>query len=428
MAQQTQYSLANEQPACGACGGRFAFAPDKGCLVCQFCGQPKDIPAPERGVPSFLYEQHRAAPDETWKRVVALLPLRLMEAEALAAARKWLKQEGALGGATQLRVEAVYLPYYLFTLKASADYRGSRGESYTETETLRGLRDAHGYHQERKTTKTRWSPASGSISRLREEIAIEAVQSLPNDYVTRLNWNFAELRPFDEAYLIGWPAQAPQLDLHKAYKAAVGVATSALKYAALAEIGGDEQKITRLDTKFSQESFRLALLPVYSGSFLFGGQPRPLAINGYSGEVAGDAPDTLKKKAIRWLTYAGVAAVLLPVYVVWMLLNDYDFEEIIGLPLMLASMVGVFLLFMWLQDKLHILLLTLLYVLALGGIGYALWFITESSGIVALTEAILIVLGLFLLPASYSGKRDEAKAAARSTAKNRRAGKSRLPP
>lgn len=423
MTQQKQYNLEEEQLACGACGGRFAFAPDKGCLVCQFCGQQKAIPAPERGAPSFLYEQHKAAPDETWKRMVALLPLRLTEQEALAAARKWLKQEGALGGATQLRVEAVYLPYYLFTLKATADYRGSQGERYTETETLRGLRDAHGYHQERKITKTRWSPASGTVSRPREEIAIAAVKSLPNDFVGRLDWDFAELSPFAEAYLAGWPARAPQLDLPKAHQEATGVATSTLNYAALAEIGGDEQKITRLTPKFSQESFRLVLLPVYFGSFQFRGQVRPLAINGYSGEVVGDAPDTLKKKAIRWLAYAGVAAVLVPVYVIFMLFIDYDFEEIVGIPLMLGSMVGVFLLFLWLQEKLHFLLLTLLYALTLVGIGYALWFITESSGIVTLTEAVLIVLGLLLLPASYGGKKDVARATA---AKDRRDG--RLPP
>ena len=423
MAQQKQYSLEEEQPPCGACGGRFAYAPDQGCLVCQFCGQQKAIPAPERGAPSFLYEQHKATPDETWKRAVALLPLRLTEQEALAAARKWLKREGALGGTTQLRVEAVYLPYYLFSMKATADYRGSRGERYTETETLRGLRDAHGYHQERRITKTRWSPASGLVSQPREEIAIAAVKSLPNDFVGRLDWDIAELRPFDEAYLAGWRAQSPQLDLNKAHQEAIGVATSTLKYAALAEVGGDEQKISRLTPKFSQESFRLVMLPVYSGSFLAGGLARPLAINGYSGEVAGDAPDTLKKKAIRWLAYAGVAAVMVPAYVIFMLFIDYDFEEIIGLPLMLGSMVGVFLLFLRLQEKLHILLLTLLYALTLGGIGYALWFITESSGIVVLTEVVLIVLGLILLPASYGGKKDAARATAD---KYRRDG--RLPP
>lgn len=419
MTEQAQYNLDDKQFTCDACGGRFAFAPDKGCLVCSACGRQRAIEAREQEFVPFSYEQHKGARDETWKRVTALLPFRLIHEQALDAARKWLKDEGALGGSSQLRVEAVYLPYCVFKMKATADYQGSRGE--THTETLSRSRDARGgYRQE--VTKTQWSPASGTISR-REEIAIEAVETLPNDSVGRLEWNFAESRPFDESYLAGWQAQAVQLDLNKAYREAVGVARSILEDAALKQIGGDDQKITRLAPEFSEATFRLVLLPVFSGSFLFRGQMHPFAINGYTGEVTGDAPDTLKKKTVRWLTYGALAVGLTIVYVGWMLLNNYDFAEIIGLPLMLGSVVGVFLMFMWLSENLNIVLLTLLYALTLTIIGYTLWFITESSGIVTATEVLLIVLGLFLLLASYFGKRDAAKAATRASHTR----KSRLP-
>lgn len=413
MAHNARDDLETRQFACGACGGQCVYAPDEGCLVCQACRQREAIKAGEQKYVPFSYEQHGGAPDETWETVTALLPFRVTAERATEIAQKWLRKEGVDQAALSGTPKAAYLPFYLFTMKGSATYRGRRGDKHTERRELRGLRDARGQTLEQTGTVTKWSGASGEVDLSHEPIPVAALEKPPNDFALKLSWPLEELRHFDEAYLAGFAARRPQLNLKAAYELAVSGATGRLEYAARNEIGGDVQEIKGLTPKFSDASFRLVLLPAYVGSFLYEGRKRPYAINGYSEEVVGDAPDTLKKKALRWLLYAGVAVVLIPVYLLWMVLNGFDLEGAIGVPILLGVMVGVFLLFMWAHNKVHFLLLALLYVLLLVGIGYGLWFLTDSSRIVTATESVLAVMGVLLLFMAYGAKEDEKAAAAK---------------
>lgn len=408
---------------CRTCGGQLAYAPDKDRLVCVTCHQEQAIEAQTQQYVPFSYEQHKGAPDETVTMVTGLAPFRFTAQQAAEKVESWLRQEGVAQDTPLRPLEAIYLPFYLFKMNATATYHAKRGDNDTEKRQLRGLRDAAGNTLEQRGSTTRWSSKDGTVSLPREAIPVMAAKTLPNKFVGALNdWNFAELRPFDEAYLAGFKAQRPQLDLNAVYKTATTAGAAYLQTAARKQIGGDKQELIAFAPEFSDATFQLILLPVFVGTFTQNGTTYPFAVNGYSGKVAGDAPDTLKKKTKRWLSYMGMAAVATVIYVGWMLLNDYEYGEIIGLPLMLGSMVGVFLLFIWLAEKLHILLLTLLYVLTLMAIGYGLLLITGSSTMVIATEAILIVLGLILLPAFYFGNKDEKSVSGKVTKK-----KSRLP-
>src|SRR5699024_8521908 len=65
-----------------------------------------------------------------------------------------------------------------------------------------------------------------------------------------------------------------------------------------ADIGGDEQRITSMRSRFSDITFKHVLLPVWLASYRFRDRVFQVAINGRTGEVSGERPYSAIKIAI----------------------------------------------------------------------------------------------------------------------------------
>jgi len=424
MAEPKRNQFQIDHLPCPRCGSALVFAPGRGRLSCSACGREEAIKQSDQKPQSFSVEQHIEANDEIPDRPIAILPFRFTREQAVEKARSWLSAEGLREDGKVTLTEAIYLPLFLFRINASASYSGQRVEYSTETTELRGLRDEQGYAQEVKETKKIPIPASGQISRHRLSIPIKAIE-LPNDFVASLvDGNYKQLLAFDEAYLAGFLAYRSQLGLSEAYNQAKEIATGMLETAARDQIGGNEPTIFNLKPSLSGATFQPILIPVYTGSYTFKGELRHFAINGHTGELKGHAPETFTKSLKKWLTYAGGTVVLVVVYIFWMLLNDYDFEEIIGLPVILGAMTGAFLFFLWLHERINIWLATLIYLLASVSTVWLLWLITESEFIVKGTGMLLGVLSLLVLIVVFLGRKDKSATSTTTAKKKNR----QLPP
>jgi len=75
------------------------------------------------------------------------------------------------------------------------------------------------------------------------------------------------------------------------------------------DIGGDEQRVSRINTIYSSIFFLHLLLPVWIGAYRFQGQIYHVAINARTGEVQGERPYSAWK--IGLLVAAIIAAILL---------------------------------------------------------------------------------------------------------------------
>ena len=64
------------------------------------------------------------------------------------------------------------------------------------------------------------------------------------------------------------------------------------------DIGGDQQRIHGRQTVVDDIRFKHLLLPVWIGSYRFGGKPYQVVVNGQSGEVEGDRPFSVVKIAL----------------------------------------------------------------------------------------------------------------------------------
>jgi hypothetical protein len=88
---------------------------------------------------------------------------------------------------------------------------------------------------------------------------------------------------------------------------------SAIDGAIRRDIGGDAQRIHAKQTVIDDIRFKHLLMPVWIGSYRFGGKPYRIVVNGQSGEVEGDRPWS------GWKIGGAVLAVLAVLWLVWML-------------------------------------------------------------------------------------------------------------
>lgn len=72
-----------------------------------------------------------------------------------------------------------------------------------------------------------------------------------------------------------------------------------------ADIGGDEQRVTSVNTRWFDMTFKHVLLPIWLLTVIYDGKPFQVCINGFTGEVQGRRPFSKVKIA------AAVTAVVL---------------------------------------------------------------------------------------------------------------------
>jgi hypothetical protein len=61
------------------------------------------------------------------------------------------------------------------------------------------------------------------------------------------------------------------------------------------DIGGDEQQVHRVDTRYFDVTFRHLLLPVWIGAYRFQGKVYQIMVNARTGEVQGERPYSIWK-------------------------------------------------------------------------------------------------------------------------------------
>ena len=104
------------------------------------------------------------------------------------------------------------------------------------------------------------------------------------------NWNLDLLQSFNSSYLAGFVTEKYTLSLEnghlKSTKKAKLIATGWAKQ----DIGGDTQRVSQLNMKLSDETFKHILLPVYISSYIFNSKKYHFYVNGQNGTIEGNRP------------------------------------------------------------------------------------------------------------------------------------------
>lgn len=286
---------------CPNCAAQVEFDPDTHAKECPFCATPVVTDTgthrhiKPRGLLPFAVDEraaHKAMSD--WLGRLWFAPNGLKE-----YARKGRKMEG------------IYVPYWTYDADTKSRYRGERGTVYYETRTV--TRD--GKQVEEQVQKVRWSPTSGRVARFFDDVLVLASKSLPKSYTDALEpWDLAQLVPYQPNYLAGFRAEGYTVELGDGYKEARAHMARVIERDVLFDIGGDRQRIHKIDTDVSDVTFKHILLPVWLAAYKFRGKTYRFIVNGRNARVQGERPWSAMKiliaVTIGLLVAAGIGYVL----------------------------------------------------------------------------------------------------------------------
>ncbi|HEX7318465.1 MAG TPA: hypothetical protein VF297_31450 [Pyrinomonadaceae bacterium] len=292
--------------ACQTCGATVTFTPPMVAGECDFCGSPM-VAQPRSADPVLAPE--------------GVLPFRVTRDAATGFIGKWI---GSLWFAPSALkrlaghegVGGVYIPFWTYDAHAASLYTGERGEHYYTTESYTE-RDAQGNEarRTRQVRHTRWYPASGTVERWFDDILVPATKSLPPQRLTALEpWDLNELTAYEPAYLSGYKAQRYQVSLAEGFELAKRAAAPVIDADVRRDIGGDEQRVSNVNTNYSAVTFKHLLLPIYVGAYRFQEKVYQVVVNGRTGEVQGERPYSVWKIALLVLFILFVVLVLVLVF------------------------------------------------------------------------------------------------------------------
>lgn len=280
---------------CPNCGALVEFSGAEHAAQCPFCATPVVIGT---GTNRQIKPQ-------------ALVPFQLDERSARAAMAKWLGRlwfapNGLVEYARKGRaLSGLYVPHWTFDAATRSAYSGQRGTYYYETRTV--MVEVNGKRQQRQeqVRKTRWQSVSGRVARAFDDVLVLASQSLPRHYTKGLQpWDLTALTPYRPDYLAGFIAEGYTVSLADGNALAHQKMAQVIAQDVARDIGGDEQRISHVDTDYSAETFKHILLPVWMAAYKYNGKTYRFVVNSQTGKVQGERPYSAWKIAFAVLAAA----------------------------------------------------------------------------------------------------------------------------
>ena len=284
--------------ACEECGAKVSFAGKATTGCCDFCGSQR------------LLEQ---AADTTLIRPESLVPFKIAQNKASALFREWIKglwfrPSDLKHKAKMTEIQGVYVPYWTFDAHVESEWTAEAGYHYYETEYYE---DEEGKERERKVLRTRWEPAWGGREDDFDDVLACASKGLPVALADRLTtFDTRALQPYQPEFLSGWKAEEYALELNEAWKHAVGKMERQQDSRCAGDVPGDTQRFLNVTNRFSEETFKHVLLPIWISAYRYKDQVYRFLVNGQSGEVQGKAPWSWPKILGFAAALAGTIAVI----------------------------------------------------------------------------------------------------------------------
>ena len=227
----------------------------------------------------------------------ALIPFQLTREKAHGIFKAWVKKLWFAPNKLKKAAldpqftKGLYVPYWTFDAQLYATYTGQRGDHYyvsvPHTTTVNGKVVT----QMRQEQRTRWRPASGSISGFVDDTLIKASEQKSGRIPRKIaRWNLKKLQAFDSSFLAGFITEKYTIPLKEGHIESNKEARRIAHHWVCRDIGGDVQRVSSLNMKLSDETFKHVLLPVYISAYTFKGKQYNFFVNGQSGQLAGQRP------------------------------------------------------------------------------------------------------------------------------------------
>jgi hypothetical protein len=311
------------QYACPSCGAALEVVPGTAGLACPYCRTRLGIATPEGAAAKHDYTSYAAlahppvaelpaftptcagcgstteltaiagrcpscrAPlvvsDDLGgrlKRPDGIVPFVVDHDRAVAGFRTWVSTRWFAPSALKRvanpeSMRGTYLPHWGFDDRTSTTYTGQRGDHYYTTEPYTTQEDGRTVTNTREVRHTRWSRASGQVRR---------------DFVDVV------------------AAGVHDVDPCRGFAAARQDMAGVIEHDCRDDIGGDEQRVSTMETQDQDVLFRLLLMPLWVATYVAAGTVFHVYVNANTGKVIGERPYSRAKIAL--VVAAALAAVL----------------------------------------------------------------------------------------------------------------------
>ena len=269
---------------CATCGASVEFDADEHSRLCPFC---------DSAIVADVTMQRRIVPQ-------GLLPFKVEDKQARALMYAWLKSRWfAPGGLTQNsdseHFNGVYVPTWTYDANTDTDYTGKRGV----------------YRGSGKNRRIHWTRVSGNVRGSFDDVLVSGSQSVSVEFKDALSpWPLRDLETYQTEFLAGFRAENHTFGLEEGYAESQVFMRTKIRDWIKADIGGSQQIITSAETRFSGETFKHILLPVWITHYTLEDQRYRMSVNGQTGKVYGQRPFSKKKLAVGVLAVFLALAVL----------------------------------------------------------------------------------------------------------------------
>ncbi len=349
---------------CGQCGARLEYAPGTTALRCPYCGHEQAVAAVDDDViDEHDYVAWRSSPVKSTAHVgkhvlrcgrcaattetddlstscpfcgapivaevdlaeqvapEAVVPFGLDRGAAQAAIRTWVGSRWFAPNrlrkvsAAEL-LKGTYLPHWTFDASTTTRYSGLRGEHYWETETYTDMVDGRPQTRTRQVMKTHWYPAAGVVARPFDDVVVVATRRLAPERLADLSpWLLENAVAYQPEYLSGYQTLRYDVEPDEGLEEAKQQMRSVIREDCRADIGGDEQQVHSMDTRYGDLMFKLMLLPVWLAAYLYAGKSWQVYVNAHTGQVVGERPYSVVKIAFAVLAALVVVGVVVALVV-----------------------------------------------------------------------------------------------------------------
>ena len=280
---------------CKCCGAETQLDSNQQSSSCPFCDTP-------------LIQQQA----ETRKLIKprGILPFKIERKVARQSFKNWLSKLWFAPNDLKKQLtqhdkfKGVYLPFWTYDCDTNSYYTGQRGEYYYVT--VSGT-DNDGNPTDKKERRTRWSNTNGKVHNFFDDILVSATKSLPNDKLKALEpWDLKKLVDYKDEYLSGYLTETYQISLKSGYEIAKETMHKRIRKDVEHNIGGDDQRIISVDTRYNEATFKHVLLPVWISAYRYKNKLYQILVNARTGEVQGMRPFSWVKIALASITVLSI--------------------------------------------------------------------------------------------------------------------------
>ena len=279
---------------CSNCGAKFTLPSSTVNVDCAFCGS--------KNVNKEAFEHNYIQP-------AGIAPFEVTDGQALDFFKAWIKKGWFHPNklkkiAKADAIHGIYIPSWTFDANSHSSWSGQAGYYYYVTETY----TVNGETRTRQVQKVRWVSRNGQFNNSFDDVLVSASKGLSQEYLSKVEpFRLYKAINFNPKLLVGWESEIYGIELNHGYTTAEGKMDAANRSKASSALGGDTQRGLRVNSTYSDQTFKLLLLPLWMASYTFNGKQFSFVVNGQTGKVHGKKPISAWKIFFLILTIAAIA-------------------------------------------------------------------------------------------------------------------------